>query len=68
MLVILVLNDRDVQNRVIHLDKSFSDQELAQAANLLNQEFGGRPLMDMREAVSQCEQIVRVWTRCCTVR
>jgi heat-inducible transcriptional repressor len=51
VLVILVLNDRDVQNRVIHLDKSFSDQELAQAANLLNQEFGGRPLMDMREAV-----------------
>ncbi|RPG32060.1 MAG: heat-inducible transcription repressor HrcA [Gammaproteobacteria bacterium TMED92] len=51
VLVILVLNDRDVQNRVIHLDKSFSDQELAQAANLLNQEFGGRPLIEMREAV-----------------
>ena len=51
MLVILVLNDRDVQNRVIHLDQSFSDQELAQAANLLNQEFGGRPLNEMREAV-----------------
>ena len=51
VLVILVLNDRDVQNRVIHLDKSFSDQELAQAANLLNQEFGGRPLEEMREAV-----------------
>ena len=51
VLVILVLNDRDVQNRVIHLDKSFSDQELAEAANLLNQEFGGRPLEEMREAV-----------------
>ena len=51
VLVILVLNDRDVQNRVIHLDQSFSDQELSQAANLLNQEFGGRPLEDMREAV-----------------
>jgi heat-inducible transcriptional repressor len=51
VLVILVLNDRDVQNRVIHLDQSFSDQELAQAANLLNQEFGGRPLEEMREAV-----------------
>ena len=51
VLVILVLNDRDVQNRVIHLDQSFSDQELAQAANLLNQEFGGRPLKEMREAV-----------------
>jgi heat-inducible transcriptional repressor len=51
VLVIMVLNDRDVQNRVIHLDKSFSDLELSQAANLLNQEFGGRPLMDMREAV-----------------
>jgi len=51
VLVILVLNDRDVQNRVIHLDQSFSDQELSQAANLLNQEFGGRPLEEMREAV-----------------
>ena len=39
VLAILVLNDRDVQNRVIHVDESFTDSELTVSANLLNQEF-----------------------------
>ena len=51
VLVILVLNDREVQNRVIHTEQTFSDIELNQAANLLNQEFGGRSLLEIRQAV-----------------
>ena len=51
ILVILVLSDREVQNRVIHLDKPFSDNELTQAAVLLNREFGGKPLMQVRHSV-----------------
>ena len=48
ILVILVLDDREVQNRVIHVDTPFSDAELTQAANMINREFGGRPLMEVR--------------------
>lgn len=48
-LVILVLNDREVQNRVIHLDREYSDSELTQAANFINREYGGRSLSELRE-------------------
>ncbi len=51
ILVILVLNDREVQNRVIHTDKSFSDIELNQAANFINQEFSGLSLIEVRGKV-----------------
>jgi heat-inducible transcriptional repressor len=49
VLVILVLNDRDVQNRVIHTEREYSAIELTQAANLINQEFGGRSLVRIRD-------------------
>ena len=51
VLVILVLNDREVQNRVIHTEQTFSDIELTQAANFLNREFVGRSLIDLRQSV-----------------
>ena len=51
ILVILVLDDREVQNRVIYVDEPFSDNELAQAAALINREFGGRPLIEVRQSV-----------------
>jgi heat-inducible transcriptional repressor len=51
VLVILVLNDREVQNRVIHADREFTDVELTQAANFLNREFGGRSLLDVRQLI-----------------
>lgn len=56
VLVILVLNDREVQNRVIHTERSYSDIELTQAANFVNREFGGRSLMDIRLAVVKSMQ------------
>ena len=51
ILVILVLNDREVQNRVIHTDKTFTDIELNQAANFINREFAGRSLIEVRETI-----------------
>lgn len=48
-LVILVLNDREVQNRVIHLEREYSESELSQAANFINREYGGRSLSELRE-------------------
>lgn len=51
VLVILVLNDREVQNRVIHTDREYDDTELAQAANFINREFGGLALVNIRRAL-----------------
>ena len=49
MLVILVLNDREVQNRIITTNRRYHDAELQQAANYLNQHFIGNPLGAIRE-------------------
>ncbi len=51
VLVILVLNDREVQNRVIHTEREYEETELNQAANYINREFGGLSLMKVREAL-----------------
>jgi heat-inducible transcriptional repressor len=49
VLVILVVNDREVQNRIIHTKRPYSASDLQQAANYLNSLFVGRDLMDARE-------------------
>ena len=51
VLVILVLNDREVRNRVIHVDRPFSDVDLNQASNFINREYGGRALLDIRNDI-----------------
>lgn len=51
VLVILVLNDREVQNRVIHTERAYEESELNQAANFINREFGGLSLIRVREAL-----------------
>jgi len=51
VLVILVLNEREVQNRVIHTDKNYSQSELNQAANFINEHYAGQPLAKVREAL-----------------
>ncbi|MDA1074941.1 MAG: heat-inducible transcriptional repressor HrcA [Proteobacteria bacterium] len=51
VLVILVLNDRQVHNRVIHTQRSFEATELTRVANFLNREYAGLSLTSIREAV-----------------
>lgn len=51
VLAILVVNDREVQNRVIHTDREYDDTELHQAANYINREFGGQSLLAIRTGV-----------------
>lgn len=51
VLVILVLNDREVQNRVIHTSREYHETELTQAANYINREFGGLSLLRVRDAL-----------------
>lgn len=49
VLVILVLNDREVQNRIITTNRRYNESELQQAANYLNQHFIGNPLGTIRD-------------------
>ena len=51
ILVILVVNEQEVQNRVIHTERAFSESELIQTANYLNQEFMGKDLSQIRNSV-----------------
>ncbi len=48
VLAILVINNREVQNRILHVKREFSDSELRQAANYLNEQFAGRDLETVR--------------------
>jgi heat-inducible transcriptional repressor len=47
-LAIMVMNNREVQNRVVQLDRFYSPEELRRAANYLNELFAGRSLPDVR--------------------
>ena len=48
VLVILVLNEREVQNRVIHTNRVYTTNELNQAARFINQHYAGKSLDDVR--------------------
>ncbi len=49
VLAILVVNGREVQNRILQLERHYGADELRHASNYLNQEFGGRELSNVRE-------------------
>ncbi|MEP1471994.1 MAG: heat-inducible transcriptional repressor HrcA [Halieaceae bacterium] len=51
VLVILVINEREVQNRIIHTRRVFSESELRDAAALVNQRFAGRPLNEVQQQI-----------------
>ena len=51
VLAILVVNDHDVQNRILHLDREYSESELKRAANYLNQTYAGKELNTVRDLV-----------------
>jgi len=48
VLAILVLDEKEVQNRILHTDRDYDDIELRQAANFINEHFAGRPLQEVR--------------------
>ncbi|MGB0713174.1 MAG: heat-inducible transcriptional repressor HrcA [Gammaproteobacteria bacterium] len=53
VLVILVVNDAEVENRVIQTDRNYSAAELERASNYLTNRFVGRPLGEMRSALAE---------------
>ncbi len=48
VLAILVINDREVQNRVLHTEQSHSKEELQRAANYINDNYVGCELQQIR--------------------
>lgn len=49
VLVILVMSDNEIQNRIIHTARTFSASELEQAANYLNKMFSDKDLPEIRK-------------------
>jgi heat-inducible transcriptional repressor len=49
VLVILVINDREVQNRILHTEHNYSASELQRAANFINENYVGSDLADVRK-------------------
>ncbi len=49
VLVILVINDREVQNRILHTEHNYSASELQRATNFINENYVGSDLADIRK-------------------
>lgn len=49
VLVILVINDREVQNRILHTEHDYSASELQRAANFINEHYVGADLSEVRK-------------------
>lgn len=52
VLVILVTNERDVQNRIIQVERDYGAAELQRLGNFLTEEFAGAPLSEIRRTIS----------------
>lgn len=59
VLVILVVNEHEVQNRIINTSRRFSQSELTQAANYVTQHFRGVALESVRQGLVKEMQSMR---------
>ena len=59
VLAILVINQREVENRIIETDRAYSADELQRASNYLNAMFSGQDLVSVREALAREVQDAR---------
>ena len=51
VLAILIMNQQEVQNRILHTDREYTESELQQAANYLNELCAGRDLVAARQKI-----------------
>ncbi len=51
VLAILVTNDAEVQNRILHMDRDYAEDELRRAANYLNERFIGADITSIRARI-----------------
>ncbi|MEM7081821.1 MAG: heat-inducible transcriptional repressor HrcA [Pseudomonadota bacterium] len=57
ILVIMVVNNQEVENRIIELDREYTESELRQASNFLNARFAGADIASVRRTlVAELEQ------------
>lgn len=59
VLVVLLFNDQDVQNRIIELDRNVSMDELNKIANYLNEQCVGKTLGDARKMLVERMDCIR---------
>jgi heat-inducible transcriptional repressor len=59
VLTILVTSEGEVHNSIIHTDRDYSESELSQAANYLNETFSGRDMRSVRAQLVQEMQDTR---------
>ncbi|TAG02933.1 MAG: heat-inducible transcriptional repressor HrcA [Betaproteobacteria bacterium] len=53
ILMVLVAQDGDVQNRILNTDKSFNQSQLVEAANFFNEHFAGLPFDQVRAKLTE---------------
>ena len=51
ILVILIVNDKEIQNRIINTGKDYSAAELQEVSNYLNELFAGKDLTEIRKSI-----------------
>ena len=52
VLLILVTAEGDVQNRILHTDRAYTQSQLVEATNFFNQHFAGQPLGSIRARIT----------------
>ena len=52
VLVILVINEREVQNRIIQMQRPMDEEQLKAAAELINQRYAGNDLSAVKDTLS----------------
>ena len=52
VLLILVTNEGDVQNRILHTDRAYSQSQLVEATNYFNHNFAGQPFSTIRSRIA----------------
>ncbi|NPA72269.1 MAG: heat-inducible transcription repressor HrcA [Gammaproteobacteria bacterium] len=62
VLVVLIFNDQDVQNRVVELENPVSGEELIKIANFLNEECVGKSLAEARKSLVERLELIRTTT------
>ena len=60
ILAIMVINEREVQNRVLHMQRSYTTTELHEASNFLTQNFVGKDIFEIRETLLRGMQQARM--------
>ena len=53
VLLIIVTSEGDVQNRILHTDRSYTQAQLVEATNFFNQNFAGQPFGAIRARLAE---------------